>query len=767
MSSRKKFRRPRQIPYVFLSFLALIVLVLAGVGVWKLVSPDEGTQAASDPVDTEVSSGVVPAAHVPVFEKDGIKQTSSVVDGQLAVYDGNGWKKSFWPGINFGATTPGHYPGELSPTKEDYLRWFPQMKAMNIKAVRIYTILPPYFYEALAEYNAAQDEPLMLMQGIWSPEEELIGEDGSGTDAFTETIKDSFEQEIRDVVAVVHGQADLPEKSGHASGRYEADVSPYLLGWVVGTEWYPYAVTATNEANGGMKPYEGKYFSAKTEASPFESWLAEMLDVLAEEETKHGWQHPVSFTNWVTTDPLDHPNEPLEQEDLVPVDPMHIGPTANWSAGYFAAYHVYPYYPDSLRRDQKYLDYVNDEGVKDPYAGYLHELREHHKGIPLIIAEYGMPSSRGIAHYGLLGRNQGMHTEKEQGLLNEGMLKQIYNEDYDGAMLFEWQDEWFKFTWNTIELELPGERRALWRNRLTNEEHFGVIALEPEENPEDLMKIDGKTDDWERRGIKAEDVGGGLKMAITHDTSDLYVLLQKEGGSWDFDKDILTLGFNTTKGGSTRANIAPGIEFDDGQEFLARFESGKGGRLYVNSAYDQFTWQYGYKLKSVPYKPEYADAEAGIFLPWKLALNRELYLPQTKVNTPFEAFNVGKLHWGTNDPDSERFNNLSDWYIQGDTLELRIPWMLLGFTDPSQLKVWEYPYETDAITPIDTDGVSVSAVLSSPEAKASGIAAPKSRPYTWDAWDLPAYHERPKKSFDILKDAFAEYDKPVKGTTRR
>lgn len=765
MSSRKKFRRPKQVPYVFLSFLGVIVLVLAGTLVWRLVGSDATSPASTGPIDP---GGGVPEASVPVFEKNGIKRTASVVDGQLAVYDGKDWQKSFWPGINFGATTPGHYPGQVSPTKEDYLRWFPMMQDMNIKAVRIYTILPPDFYEALAEYNAGREEPLMLMQGIWSPEEELIGEDGNGRDAFSDTIKTGFEQEIRDVAAVVHGQADLPERPGHASGTYNADVSPYLLGWVLGTEWYPYTVQTTNEAHAGLQPYAGEYFRATAEASPFESWLAEMLDVLATEETKYGWQHPVSFTNWVTTDPLDHPNEPLAQEDLVPVDPMHMEPTDAWTAGYFASYHVYPYYPDSLRRDQKYLDYVNDEGVNDPYAGYLHELREHHKGIPLIIAEFGMPSSRGIAHYGLLGRSQGMHNEKQQGELNAGMLHQIYNEDYDGAMLFEWQDEWFKFTWNTIELEVPGDRRAMWRNRLTNEEHFGVMAIEPEESPEELMKIDGKTDDWEKRGLAAEDVGNGLRMAMTSDSSDLYVLLQKDGGDWNFDEDVLTLGFDTTSGGSKSAKLAPGIQFDSGLEFLARFEAGQGGRLYVNSAYDQFSWLYGYKLKSVPYKAEYADEEAGIFLPWKLALNRALYLPQSKVTAPFEAYDVGKLHWGTNDPESEKFNNLSDWYLQGDTLELRIPWMLLGFTDPSKLQVWKYPYGTEAVTPIDTDGISVSAVLSeaSSESSDAAPAKPVSKSYTWDAWDLPPYHERQKKSFDILKDAFAEYDKPVKGTAR-
>ena len=135
----------------------------------------------------------------------------------------------------------------------------------------------------------------------------------------------------------------------------------------------------------------------------------------------------------------------------------------------------------------------------DPYAGYLNELRAHHEGIPLIVGEFGLPTSRGMAHRGPLGRDQGYHTEEEQGEMEADMLKGIHEEGYDGAFLFAWQDEWFKFTWNTIDLELPGRRRDLWRNPLTNEENFGVIANEPGEERTRPSTSDGETDDWDRR----------------------------------------------------------------------------------------------------------------------------------------------------------------------------------------------------------------------------------------------------------------------------
>ena len=318
----------------------------------------------------------------PIAEKDGIKQVSTVKDAQLAVYDGDSWETRFWDGMNMGDTLPGYAPGELAPDRDDYMRWFPQMKAANVDVLRVYTILEPEFYEALSDFNAGREDPLWLIHGVWSPEEELTGEDLEGRDAYTPHITEIFEHEITDAVHVVHGDADLPERRGHASGRYRADVSEYMLGWIVGTEWFAPAVKKTNDINEGMEPFSGEFFRATPDANPFENWCASMLERLAEEEMQYGWQHPVAISNWPTTDPLKHPDEANPQEDLAPVDPMHVEPTDSWKAGYFASYHIYPAYPDFMRHEAKYRKYRTPEGVKGPYAGYLHELRSHQGALP-------------------------------------------------------------------------------------------------------------------------------------------------------------------------------------------------------------------------------------------------------------------------------------------------------------------------------------------------------------------------------------------------
>lgn len=739
------------------TLLVLAVIALLAVTALAL-SLTHGTKSwFASPAKT------APQSVIPIFEEQGIKQTASVKDGHLEVYNGSGWTPQFWSGVNMGATTPGHAPGELSPTKEDYLRWFGQIKEMHADVIRVYTILPPYFYEALAEFNGGRKDPLYVLHGIWAPEEQLTGSGGEGRDAYQEDTIAIFKQEIQDAVHAVHGNLNRKAKPGHASGKYDADISPYLLGWVVGTEWDPYAVKATNDAHPGLKPYQGTYFQAIPEASPFESWLAQMLETVAQEEMKYGWQHPVSFTNWVTTDPLTHPNEPAENEDMVSVDPMHIRPQGSWKAGYFASYHIYPYYPDLLSYEDRYQTYKDSTGEINPYAGYLHDLREHHKGIPLIVAEYGVPSSRGLAHYGPLNRNQGLHTEQEQGEIDAALYKSIYNENYDGAVLFSWQDEWFKITWNTLELDTPIARRPYWRNMLTNEEHFGLLAVEPGKSPEDTIVLDGKTDDWERRKPVETKTYPGYSLSVSHDEAYLYLMLKNTQGDWKLGDNTLYLGFDTLNGGSSKADQAPGVGFSSGQEFVMKLQGAKDSSLYISSAYDYHSWLYGSQKKLMPWQESWAHAENGIFLPYRLPVNKGFVLPQTKEKVPFEDVELGQLHQGTTDPASPDFNNLADWFVSGPVIEVRIPWMMLGFTDPSQHKAWKYPYEAGALKFDDVKSIRVE-----PHWVHGAEGKEKQEPlaYKWDNWNKVNYHERLKKSYPILQSLFAEHGKqPPKDTS--
>jgi hypothetical protein len=99
----------------------------------------------------------------------GLTVLARAGNGRYALHTEHG-DVTFLPGVNLGATTPGHQPGELPITAADYRRWFAEMGRLGIRAVRIYTIHPPLFYTELRAYNRAHpDAPLYSSRASTSP----------------------------------------------------------------------------------------------------------------------------------------------------------------------------------------------------------------------------------------------------------------------------------------------------------------------------------------------------------------------------------------------------------------------------------------------------------------------------------------------------------------------------------------------------------------------------------------------------------------------
>ena len=148
------------------------------------------------------------------------------------------WRPFYIQGVNLGVALPGHFPSEFPTDSSRYAGWLDTLSAMHANALRVYTILPPAFYRALRGWNMAHpDRPLWLIHGVWTelpPKHDFDDPEWKG----------AFRSEMRNVVDLVHGSTDLPPRPGHASGRYDADVSPWTLAYIIGREWEPYAVAA-------------------------------------------------------------------------------------------------------------------------------------------------------------------------------------------------------------------------------------------------------------------------------------------------------------------------------------------------------------------------------------------------------------------------------------------------------------------------------------------------------------------------------------------
>ena len=639
---------------------------------------------------------------------------------------------AFLDGVNIGAAKAGSFPGEFAITKEEYLRWFALISAMNVQVIRVYVNQMPAFYDALAQFNASTDRPLYLLHGAYC-NEDMIEEylDAFGGDG---AFKDVFFADIENAVDMVHGNAEVAPRPGNASGTYTSDVSAWTIGWILGIEWTADFVLGTNAANPQRTSFSGTYVRTE-DASPFEVFLAEAAELCIARETEaYGTQRPVAICNWCTTDPLDHPNEPSpEMEDAVPVDTEHLRATDAFAAGFFASYHVYPYYPEFIFYDSRYV-----AGGQDPYLAYLKDLVAYHSQ-PVLISEYGIPSSRGIAHRNpVTGMSQGHANEARQAEWLMAMNRDIRAAGCVGGLIFTWQDEWFKRTWNSMDYE-SASRRPFWYNAQSPEECFGLLAFTTGSN----ITLDGTDAAW--KGVKPLAEHEGLSLYASHDAGYLYLLVRGEGV--DFEHDALCVPIQVSPGQGSHKGA--GLTFDVDVQFLLQICGCDATRVLVDAHYDAFAYSYGHMNAFFDAIPGQYEAESGSFGPVWLAMNRPMLLPESGERTEFERFETGLLACGTADPASAEYDSLADFCIGDGFVEIRLPWMLIGFMDPSTKRAMGNLYTPGGIPEAAVDGVRLGIC------RATSTSVVPTALYSWDNWDVPETKERLKASYDLLQDYFA------------
>jgi hypothetical protein len=625
--------------------------------------------------------------------------------------------RTFLPGVNLGGTTPGHQPGELAIAAEDYRAWFAAMDRLGVRAVRVYTIHPPSFYTELAAHNRAYpDRPLYLVQGVYLPDESYVAKGN----LYDPAVTNAFSGELRDASAAVSGTLTRPLARGRAGGTWTADVAEWLAAWIIGVEWDPDATAATDRANAGAPGVAGRFFGSTPEATPTERWLAARMDELAIAEAGRRRGPPIAFANWPTTDPLAHPDEPLRQEDLVGVDANHVRPTAAWPGGTFASYHAYPYYPD-FQRHEPALQAFQYAGRADPYAGYLDRLRRHHAGLPVLITEFGVPSSLGTAHRGPLGRDQGDHSEAEAMRIDAELLHLIKDLGLAGGFLFAWTDEWFKFTWNTIAHQVPAERRALWHDPLTNEQHFGLIATDPQGSPD------------AGPATLVDDPAARPARTVRARVDEAYVHLSLRLA--EPVPDRLTVGLDVLP--ALTGPPPPGGSDPRADAALVLDLAGRTGQAWIRTQLDPVPLDHAAPAADRP-------APAAGWQRYQLVINRDLVVPSTGRRLPVELFEAGRLRHGSWDPAEAGADSRALWRRDGPALTLRIPWAMAGFADPSSHRVL-VPRAAGTTTET-SPGIGVLL---------SAGAGPDQHlgPVRWPGWQRTYHRQRLKQGAQAVRDA--------------
>lgn len=671
--------------------------------------------------------------------EDNVKQVSRVNKKDIEVYRNGEWEKTFLKGVNIGAAKPGYFPGEFGITKSDYLRWFKYIKEMNANVIRVYTLQMPEFYEALYEFNRYEKEPLYIIHGAWVDEELMLKE----KNAFSPKVIDTFKSETDKIIDAIHGNASIGKITGRGYGRYTKDISPYVIGYILGIEWEPNFTKSTNDINEGMKDFDGKWLYTDS-ANPIEIFFAQVGEHAIEHETRnYNTQKPIAFSNWVTTDVVSHNDDVDDQNRLVNINEGKIKHKDNFQSGLFVSYHIYPYYPDFLNYEKKYTEYVDEEGDKNSYKAYLEELIGYYKDRPVIVSEFGVPTSRGITHEdSSRGFNQGMVSEAEQGLMNKEMLEDIHSSGYAGAIIFSWQDEWFKRTWNTMDMDDPNAR-AYWSDKMTSEKYFGLLTFDPGRK-KSVAYVDGNVKEWKNKNIVTENEN--MKLYMKSDEEYLYLRINKK--DLDINNDEIIIPIDVTQKSGSNNVEGYKLTFNKDADFIIKINGKDNSTIEVQNYYDINDFLFNYKIKK--------KKDSNKFNILKQTILGKSYMPLSKKTIKQKEVEVGKLIYGNGNPSDDDYNSLSDFIVNGDDIEIRIPWLMLNISNPAQKLVIDDFNTKEKIKHTNIQNINAGIYLVGNDGESKEEAIMKS--YTWDKWKMPNYHERLKDSYYIIKEAFKEID---------
>jgi hypothetical protein len=696
-----------------------------------------------------------------------------------------GWRPIYLKGVNLGVALPGRYPSEFPTDSATYADWLEQISGINANVVRLYTILPPAFYGALRAWNLKHaDRLLWLVQGIWA-------ELPPANNFANLTWEQGFQAEMRRVVDLTHGAAAIRSRPGHASGRYDADVSSWVLGYIIGREWEPFAVRAFNARHSGGS-YQGHFLRVKR-APAMDLWLAQQCDGMLDYEfsTYHALR-PIAYTNWPTLDPLNHPTEATNAEerywrrrvgrpneakkieyenDAVALDANLVEPTSANPAGWFASYHAYPYYPDFMSLDPEYRRASSEEGPSS-YFGYLRQLVAHHPAIPTLIAEYGVPSSRGMAHLQWQGWHHGGHDESSMAAIDARLTREIRESGAAGSIVFAWLDEWFKKNWAVADYEIPGDNTRAWHNVMDAEQNYGILGQYSGDgswNPQ----LGGDPLRWQAMPIvqqlAPQSSGAVRSIRARADESFIYIAVEIPSGRFPWAGRGVQLAVDTYRAKTGQHRLPrSGVRSEVGFEFLMDLESPDSGTLAVTPDYQRYDSRVdrtsGDDFGRFSRRPVVTrDRDDARFDALFVITNRGRFARDGRF-FPAQGYDRGRLQYG-----KESASTLADWFLdefQG-LLEIRIPWDLLNVTDPST-RTLLYDQRTDGdFGTVRAEDFHFGVVMYNKGGKPTDSQAlPQLHNgfwravdftgWRWPAWILPQWHERLKPVYDSLKAVWRE-----------
>ena len=655
------------------------------------------------------------------------------------------WETFTIRGVDLSSNLPGHPVLEFAPEPEDYLRWLEAIAELGANTVRVYTVMDADFYEALYTYNTTHDQSLYLLQGLQVSDTANYGSE----DVYGEGFLDLLLENGRTAVDVIHGSRIITLGNTSGTGRYRWDVSPWVIGYLVGHEWDGGNIAYTNQSTTHPTSYTGTYFTTSPDATRFEVVMARVMDqITAYETSKYKVQRLIGFVNDASNDPFDY-QELYDARFLKysQTDAEHVLTTDALLSGYFAAYRLSSFSQDYIQyltdaQTAALGDLLRDLDTSDLYHGYLDLLSRYHT-MPVVAAGYGFSTARVPTFEG-----EGPLNEREQGEALVQVWQDADRVGWAGVFVSTWQDVWDRRTWNT-SYATYAFRDPIWQDVQTDGQCYGLMEfwLGGEER---VCTVDGDPSEWTAEDVVLETGQGALSMKY----DEKYLYLYAWGESFDPETDALSIPLDTLPAlGSTYCENY-GLTFERPCDFVVRIDGRRNSRVVVQERYEILWAMHAFEVAREDAYDELRAPDSPLFQPISVMVQRAEPVP-VDVWLPAVTYETGALRYGNADPEAANYDSLADYCFTENGVELRLPWQLLNFASPADRAIHDDYYSNYGVEAVSIDELYAGLAL---EGEAEGRI--RMAPFALEGWgESGSYSERLKESYYILQAAWAPLEK--------
>jgi len=630
-------------------------------------------------------------------------------------------------GVEVSNSLPGRIGLRTGASYEDFLRWFTYISEMGANSIYIPTIMYSGFYNAFYDFNQDNENPLFLLHGI------------SGHDY------DSLSSELKQAIDIIHGNR-INILGGEGLDFYFSNISEWVIGFVIGNEWNPDEVVFMNHFMDLPDEFQGEFFATSEDATPFEVMLAEVMETGASYETRRfNTQRPIGIFSDPNVDFLEYQRVYASQlRKYVTVNPENVIAQDAMVAGMFAAYQLF-YVPEDFdlritdEQQQQLYPILRDLDRSCLFYGYLDLLIQYHN-MPVIAVGFGATTSRATEVHQLAPL-----TEIRQGQGIANMSMQMEERGWAGGFISLWQDQWQRRAWNTVFAIDPWNYKY-WHNLQSVAQWNGLMAFDPGQYRRNVL-VDGLDDEWHEAHLVYD--YDNVRIYVQYDELGLYLLIRGEKINV---RNKIYIPIDVTPNSGTRKHGE--VYFDRPADFLLILNGTNNTELLIDRRYDVMYQRFLYELAGENPFVDIPDRWDSGFEPLMIAVyNRTLVdadvfnriTPEEQYLLRLQTWNAGRLRHGNGDPDSNHFDSLSDFHFGENLVEIRIPWALLNFYDPSTMRIHDDYFDNFGVR-----GKSIEEIY-------IGINSFPMTPIPLEGWGRNLeFHERLKQSYFIIQELWNE-----------